>query len=49
MRRIKSDMTTIYFRDPNAAAIFAMQMGGDVTEVRGDHPYAVTFPIAAMM
>ena len=42
-------MTTIYFRDPEAAAFFAMRMGGDVTEVRGDHPYAVTFPIEALL
>lgn len=34
---------TIYFRDPTEAGYFAMRVNGDVTPVRGDFPWVVTF------
>lgn len=34
---------TIYFANPERASSFAMLVEGDVTEVRGPFPWAVTF------
>lgn len=40
---------TIYFADELEAHFFAMRVGGDVTPVRGNFPYAVTFkPLEVM-
>lgn len=46
---MKPTTATIYFSDELEANFFAMRVSGDVTEVRGRFPWAVSFyPIEVM-